>query len=77
MFQKFLCLKTKQNTEMSNEEHSDSEFYYPEEQETAERKASRRGWHFDKLKQADKVSSGCKKCHIINYLLTSTVRSLR
>ena len=30
-----------------------------------------------KLKQADKVSSGCKKCHIINYLLTSTVRSLR
>ena len=26
---------------MSDEEHSDSEFYYPEEQETAERKASR------------------------------------
>ena len=25
---------------MSDEEHSDSEFYYPEEQETAERKAS-------------------------------------
>ena len=49
MFQRFLCLKTKQNTEMSNEEHSDSEFYYPEEQETAERKASRRGWHFDKV----------------------------
>ena len=36
MFQRFLCLKTKQNTEMSNEEHSDSEFYYPKEQETAE-----------------------------------------
>ena len=34
---------------MSDEEHSDSEFYYPEEQETAERKASRRGRHFDKL----------------------------
>ena len=33
---KFLCLKTKQNTEMSDEEHSDSEFYYPEEQEMAE-----------------------------------------
>ena len=35
---------------MSDEEHSDSEFYYPEEQETAERKASRRGRHFVKLK---------------------------
>ena len=40
MFKKFLCLKTKQNTEISDGEHSDSEFYYPEEQETAERKAS-------------------------------------
>ena len=30
MLKKFLCLKTKQNTEMSDEEHSDSEFYYPE-----------------------------------------------
>ena len=40
MFKEFLCLKTKQNIEMSDEEHSDSEFYYPEEQETAERKAS-------------------------------------
>ena len=48
MFKKFLCLKTKQNTEMSDEEHSDSEFYYPEEQETAKRKAGRRGRHFDK-----------------------------
>ena len=37
MFKKFLCLKTKQNIEMSDEEHSDSEFYYPEEQETAEK----------------------------------------
>ena len=34
---------------MSDEEHSDSEFDYPEEQETAERKASRRGGHFDKV----------------------------
>ena len=34
---------------MSDEEHLDSEFYYPEEQETAERKASRRGQHFDKV----------------------------
>ena len=34
---------------MSDEEHSCSEFYYPEEQETAERKASRRGQHFDKV----------------------------
>ena len=48
MFKKFLCLKTKQNTEMSDEEHSDSEFYYPEEQETSKRKAGRRGRHFDK-----------------------------
>ena len=28
--------KTKQNTEMSDEEHFDSEFHYPKEQETAE-----------------------------------------
>ena len=34
---------------MSDEEHSDSEFYHPEEQETAERKASRRCRHFDKV----------------------------
>ena len=32
----FLCLETKQNTEMGDEEHSDSELYYREEQETAE-----------------------------------------
>ena len=38
LFKKLLCLKTKQNTEMSDEEHSDSEFCYPEEQETAELK---------------------------------------
>ena len=53
MFKKFLCLKTKQNTEMSDEEHSDSEFYYPEEQETAERKTSRRGQHFDKVEASE------------------------
>ena len=49
---------------------------------------SKKGWHFDKakLKQAEihririwKVSFGCidfrnEKCHIINYLLTSTDR---
>ena len=47
MFKNFtLCLKTEQNTEMSDEEHSDSEFHYPEEQEMAERKASCRGRHF-------------------------------
>ena len=35
---------------MSDEEHSDSEFYYPEEhQETAERKASPNGGDFDKV----------------------------
>ena len=49
MFKKCFCVKTKQNTEMSDEEHSDSEFYYPKEQEAEERKASRRGWHFDKV----------------------------
>ena len=43
------CLKTKQNTEMSDEEHSDSEFYHPEEQQTTERNASRHGRHFDKV----------------------------
>ena len=43
IFKEFLCLKTKQNTETSDE------FYYPEEQETAERKASRRGRHFNKV----------------------------
>ena len=32
----FFCLKTKKITEMSDEEHSDSEFYYPEEQETTD-----------------------------------------
>ena len=41
--------KTKQNTEMRDTEHSDSEFYYPKEQETAERKASRCCRHFDKV----------------------------
>ena len=45
----FLRLKTKQNTVMSDEEHSDNEFYNPEMQETAERKASRRGRYFDKV----------------------------
>ena len=34
---------------MRYEEHSDSEFYYLEEQGTAERNASRRGRHFNKL----------------------------
>ena len=52
---KFLCLKTKQNTEMSDEKHSDSEFYYPEKQETAERKASRRGRHFDKVEASGDI----------------------
>ena len=42
MFKKFLYLKTKQNSEMSDEEHSDSEFHCLEEQETVENKASRR-----------------------------------
>ena len=49
MFKESPRLKTKQNTEMSDEEHSDSEFYYPEEQETAESKTSLRFRHFDKV----------------------------
>ena len=40
IFKKFLCRKTKQNTEMGEEEHSDSEWYYPEEQETKEERLS-------------------------------------
>ena len=35
---------------MSDEEHSHSEFYHPEEQETAERNASHRGRHFNKAR---------------------------
>ena len=70
IFKTFLCLKTKQNTEMSDGEHSDSEFYYPEEQETAERKASRR--HFDKVEASGdtgmkSIDFRNKKYHIINY----------
>ena len=34
---------------MSGEEHSNNEFYYPEEQEIAVRNASRRCRHFDKV----------------------------
>ena len=40
---------------MSDEEHSDSEFYYPEEQETAETKASRRGRYFDKVEASGDI----------------------
>ena len=36
-------------SEMSDEKNSDSEFYYPEEQETAERNGSCRGRHFVKV----------------------------
>ena len=49
IFFKFLSFKTKQNTEMSDDEHSDSGFYCPEEHETTERNASYRGRHFDKV----------------------------
>ena len=34
---------------MSNKEHPDSAFYYPEEQEMEERNAIRHGRHFDKV----------------------------
>ena len=64
---------------MSNKEHSDREFYHPEEQEMAETNGSRCGWHFDKVEASrdtgyEKVRN--KKCHIIK-LLTLTVRSLQ
>ena len=49
IFRGFLCLKTKQNNEMSDGEHPDSIFYYPEQQETAERKGSHHDRHFDKV----------------------------
>ena len=67
---------------MNDEENSDSEFYYPQEQETAQRKASRRGRHFIKVDAngdtgMKSIDFRNKKCHIINNLLTSTVRSLR
>ena len=61
---------------MSDEEHSESEFYYLEDQETAERKARHRDRHFDKVEAGGntgmKISSGCidfrnKNRHIINY----------
>ena len=45
---------------MSDEEHSDSESYYSEEQETAERKASRRGRHFDKLEASGGLLHLCQ-----------------
>ena len=37
MFKNFLASKLKKKTEMSGEKHSDSEFHYLEEQETADR----------------------------------------
>ena len=40
---------------MSDEEHSDSEFYYPEEQETTEGRASRCGRHFDKVEESGDI----------------------
>ena len=81
-FKTFLCLKTKQNTEMSDEEHSDSEFYYPEEQETAERKASIRGRHFDKVEASGdtgtkKVSFGCIDFRKISNVDLAIVRSIQ
>ena len=50
-----------------------SEFYCPEEQETAGRNASRRGRHFDKVEP----SGDAGMMPYNDYLLTSTVQSLR
>ena len=52
-----LCLKSKQNTETSDEEHSDSKCYYPEEEETAEKNVSSR-WHFDKVEASGDIPGG-------------------
>ena len=52
MFKKVLCLKAK---------HSDSEFYYPEEQETADRNVSRRCRHFDKVEASGDTGSENEK----------------
>ena len=56
---------------MSDEERSDSEFYYPEEQETAEIKASRRGSHFDKVEASG--DSGYEK--LIPVVLIFVIKS--
>ena len=58
---------------MSDEEHSDSEFYYPEEQETAERKASRRGRHFDKVERQAEIDTKYEK--LVPVVLTFVIKS--
>ena len=42
-------------TDLSDEEHSDTEFYYLEEQETGERKASHSGRHFNKVEASGDI----------------------
>lgn len=42
---------------MSDEEHSDSEFYYPEEQYSAECNASRYNWNFDEDEVEENVEA--------------------
>ena len=85
MFKKFLCLTTKKNTEMSDEDIQTVNFIILMSKKRQREKLVAVVGILIKLKQAEipvwKVSSGCidfrnKKCHIINYLLTSTVRSL-
>ena len=44
---------------MSDVENSDSEFYYLEQQETAERKASHRGRHFDEVEGSGDTDMKC------------------
>ena len=48
----FFASKLKQFTKLSDEEDSDSEFYYPEEQETAKRNFGR---HFDKVEASGDI----------------------
>ena len=66
---------------MSDEEQSDSEFYYPEQQKNGRERLVAAVGILTKLNQADRyeklvpvvVDFRNKKCDIINYLLTSTV----
>ena len=53
MFEEFLCLKTKQNPEMSDEEHSDSEFIIQKSKKRQREKLVAVVGILTKLKQAE------------------------
>ena len=87
MFKEFLCLKTKQNTEMSDGRTFRQWIVLScmKSKKRQREKLVAVVAILTKWKQVEipvwKVSSSCtdfrnKKCHIINYLLTSTERSV-